>query len=96
ADKSRCRACRTDAWPQARISYTHFMFDRHHVVRANGLLSESYFLSDIALSATGSHARNELISLFPSLGPAMADFGETAALCLKRHEAEMWRHYRAA
>ncbi|WP_299687071.1 Hint domain-containing protein [uncultured Tateyamaria sp.] len=76
--------------PTPFVTYTHFMFDTHQVVRANGLLAESFFLSELSVSGTAQAARTELEALFPCLASAVARFGSTAALCLKRHEADVW------
>ena len=82
--------------PTPSVTYTHFMFDAHHVVRANGLLAESFFFSETALAGSAQTARTELMSLYPSLDDGVATFGPTAALCLKRHEADLWRTMAAA
>ncbi len=78
---------------QARdsISYTHFMFDQHHVVRANGALAESFFLAQNAETALEEEARDELWALFPQLTKRLSLFGDTAAMTLSAHEASVLR-----
>ena len=78
------------------ISYTHFMFDQHEVVRANGILSESFFLSNGALGGLERDARNELLALFPDCDAEAHLFHETAATTLKQHEAALWCRYAVA
>ncbi len=72
---------------QPRIRYTHLMFDRHQVVRANGALTESFFLTAQSLDGIDQDHRNELLALFPSLNHGIEDFGSTAALTLKATDA---------
>ncbi len=69
------------------IEYFHIMFDAHQVVFAEGAPCESLFASDLSIGAVGSGAQGEIEAI---LGGAQQDyqmFGETARLCLKRHEA---------
>ncbi|WP_170764839.1 Hint domain-containing protein [Ruegeria lacuscaerulensis] len=72
-----------------RISYTHFMFDRHHVVRSNGTLTESYYFSDNAKYAVSSPQRAEILALFPSLEHADYAFRITAAATITAREASV-------
>jgi len=78
---------------RADIEYCHFMFDRHHIVRANGLLAESFFLADTGIRALDMGARGELLSLFPTLESGKAAFGKSALMCLTAREANMWCHH---
>ena len=69
------------------VSYIHFMFDRHEVVRANGSWSESFLPGDHALASVEDEQRTELFKLFPALETAdLAQF-MAARRVLKRHEA---------
>ncbi len=74
-----------------RIDYTHFMFDAHRIVAANGALTESFFLSDVSLRSLDQDAQDELLALFPKAAIGYCGFGATAALALKRGEAELLR-----
>ncbi|MEP3845206.1 MAG: Hint domain-containing protein [Paracoccaceae bacterium] len=74
-----------------QVTYCHFMFDKHHVVLANGALSESFFLADAALSTLERNARTELLSLFPSLREGVDAFGGTSAMTLNAKEAKVLR-----
>ncbi|MCF6433403.1 Hint domain-containing protein [Leisingera sp. MMG026] len=74
---------------QAVIRYFHFMFDRHHIVRSNGVLTESFFLAPGSVAALDRAQRRELLSLFPSLGRDSSRFGKTAAMTLTSGEARV-------
>ena len=62
-----------------RVSYLHILFDRHQVVRSNGLWSESYYPGPQALRMMSDEALLELLTLFPRLSQgAEAAVGPTA------------------
>ena len=69
------------------ITYNHLMFDQHEIIMSNGVLSESFFLSETSLSGVTADHKAELLSLFPSLPAAFAEFGPTASLTLRAKEA---------
>lgn len=71
------------------ITYTHFMFDRHEIIYANGQLSESFFLSDLSVGALEQHQAAELRALFPYMDQGTDAFGSTAAMVLKAKEASV-------
>ncbi|MEO0772287.1 MAG: Hint domain-containing protein [Pseudomonadota bacterium] len=75
------------------ITYTHFMFDRHEVVYANGQLTESFFFSDLSLSALAPDQVRELQAIFPEQFETHdRDFGQAAAMVLKAKEASVLCH----
>jgi hypothetical protein len=51
----------------APVEYFHFMFDKHALVWANGLLSESFFPGPIARRSLDPISRARLVSIYPSL-----------------------------
>ncbi|MFN3663771.1 Hint domain-containing protein [Yoonia sp.] len=51
----------------AHVSYYHFLLDEHHIVWANGAMSESLFPGPVALENVGPAARAEILALFPHL-----------------------------
>jgi hypothetical protein len=57
--------------PCAAVTYVHVMFDRHEVIYADGIATESFFAGDIALSAVDDPAREELFAIFPELRSAL-------------------------
>lgn len=75
------------------ITYTHFMFDRHHIVRSNGALTESYYYGDAAKHALSSPQREEIRALFPSVEGVSAAFRHTAVATIGAREASVLRAY---
>ncbi len=71
------------------VTYIHMMFDEHEVVYAEGAPSESFHPGEVGLSAVSDPAREELFALFPELRSNMANYGDTARRCLKKHEASL-------
>ncbi|UWQ90032.1 Hint domain-containing protein [Rhodobacteraceae bacterium M382] len=71
------------------VTYLHLMLDQHEVIYANGAATESFFPGDSALTALRDPCREEMFSLFPELRSHKASFGDTARICLKRHEAQL-------
>ncbi len=71
------------------VTYLHLMFDRHEVIFANGVPTESFYPGEWALGATSDASRAELFRLFPDLRSDLGRFGDTARLCLKAHEASL-------
>lgn len=49
------------------VTYVHFLFDRHQIVKAEGAESESLFTGPEALKAVSQGARSEIFELFPEL-----------------------------
>ena len=56
----------TDARERA-TDYFHILFDRHEVIWANGLPTESFHPAEGALTGVDAVARNEILTLFPDL-----------------------------
>jgi hypothetical protein len=52
--------------PVARVSYHHIMFDRHHVIEAEGAATESFLAGDV-VRAGDAALWAELVELFPEL-----------------------------
>lgn len=74
------RIARVDQRVQA-VTYVHFLCDRHEVVFAEGIATESLYPGTMALRAMGLAALAELLRLFPDL-----------ATCLVRREAVKTRY----
>ncbi|SFB70896.1 Hint domain-containing protein [Tropicimonas isoalkanivorans] len=49
------------------VSYIHFMCDKHEIVRADGVWTESFQPSDEAIKGLGSAQRTEIFEIFPNL-----------------------------
>lgn len=52
------------------VTYHHFMFDRHQIVRADGIWAESLRPGPAILSTLGRAAQEELFEIFPELREA--------------------------
>ncbi|TMV07937.1 hypothetical protein FGK63_10820 [Ruegeria sediminis] len=82
-DDRRIRRVTTDE----PVTYFHLACERHVVLIANGLPTESLFPGDMALMAFDRADVNELLELFPDLNSDRAEHPETRLRCLKRGEA---------
>jgi len=56
----------------SEVTYVHFMFDRHHVVEAEGILTESLYTGPEALKSLSAEAREEIFAIFPELMDAQS------------------------
>jgi hypothetical protein len=75
--------------PMPRVSYHHILFDRHQVVLANGILTESFHPGKHMLEADMG-LRDELLALFPELADVGKGAGwDTARCVLKTSEARL-------
>ncbi len=70
----------------AGVRYIHLMFDRHEIVRSNGLWSESFQPGAATLSSMDAAVREELFTLFPGLSVPGSLPYPAARLTLKRYE----------
>ena len=76
--------------PRREIEYVHLMFDRHQVIFAEGIPSESFFPGDQILSVDAD-LRAELYALFPELEDDVAAGRLTTSRpVMRRHEAALW------
>ena len=77
------------------VTYIHIMFDRHEVIYADGIATESFHAGDTGLSAVSEEAREELFAIFPELRSYGGRHRNTARTCLKKHEADLLMAYGA-
>ncbi|AWZ18838.1 type I secretion target repeat protein [Roseovarius sp. TM1035] len=75
--------------PRDAVTYIHIMFDRHEIIYADGIGTESFYAGDMALGAIDAAAREELFAIFPELRSAPGHHRDTARSCLRRHEAQL-------
>lgn len=75
--------------PRARVTYVHLLFDRHEIIRADGIWSESFHPTAHALSRVGAAQRREVLALFPQLGGGRPACGPAARLCPPDRAARM-------
>lgn len=79
------------------ITYVHLLFDRHEIIRANGLLSESFLPGPQTNAVFEQDTVKEITRLFPELDPATGDgYPESARRILKKHEAAVLRRGQVA
>lgn len=67
------------------VTYYHILFDVHHLVRSEGVWSESLYPGEMTLQTVNEEARDEIIGLFPDL----STYGPKAAPCLRSFEASL-------
>ncbi len=65
------------------VTYYHILFDAHHLVRSEGLWSESLYPGDMTLQTVNDAARDEIETLFPDLDT----YGPKVAPCIRAFEA---------
>jgi len=71
------------------VTYVHLLFDRHEVVRSNGVWSESYLPGAQTLPGFDAASQAEVLRLFPEIDLATGrGYGGAARLCLRRYEAQ--------
>lgn len=75
--------------PRDQVTYIHLMFDRHEVIYANGVGTESFLASDMVLSDLEDATREDLFTTLPGLRSASTAHLEPARLCLVSHEAHL-------
>lgn len=74
--------------PRRHIDYHHLMFDRHEIILAEGIPTESFFPGDYILQDSDLH--DEIMDLFPEMiGAANPDW-ETARTVLRNAEAKVF------
>ncbi|MDP4033888.1 MAG: Hint domain-containing protein [Pseudorhodobacter sp.] len=80
---------RVHVQPMASVRYVHLLFDRHEIVEAEGVASESFHPGDSIL-AGDAELRAEILALFPKLAQAGGRAAWPAARCVLRgHEARL-------
>lgn len=73
--------------PQDSVEYVHILFDRHEIVLAEGIPSESFFPGPNALSSLERAARSEVLALFPELETGAGPFRSTARPAVRVRDA---------
>ncbi|MEO3414527.1 Hint domain-containing protein [Roseovarius sp. CAU 1744] len=88
AAKHLCNGDTIAIAPRDEIEYFHLLFDRHQIVWAAGIPSESYFPGHAANQAD-QETRAEIDRLFPDLGKIAADAWVTARPVARQFEASL-------
>jgi len=78
------------------VTYVHILLDRHNVVWANGLETESFHPSNTALDTVDPGQRDGLLALFPGIVDNPQSYGDYARRNLSGSEAAILRHEMAA
>ena len=72
--------------PRPRVAYVHLMFERHQVIFADGLASESFFPGEQALGVEAAQ-RAEILAIFPELARTQQARGPMARPAIRAFEA---------
>ncbi len=78
------------------VTYVHILLERHQVVWANGLETESFHPSNTSLETVNPVQRSELLSIFPGIDTDPNRYGGFARRNLTATEAAILRHDTAA
>ncbi len=78
------------------VTYVHVLLERHQIVWANGLETESFHPSNSALETIDSVQRDGLLGILPDLAADPYAYGDFARRNLTSSEAAILRHDRAA
>lgn len=71
------------------VTYHHLLFDRHEIIRSEGLWTESYYPGPTTLSGHDAEVQEELLSLFPELGENPESYGLSARPEVRAHVAAL-------
>lgn len=74
------------------VTYVHIMLERHNVIWANGLESESFHPSNTALDTVDPAAREVLLGLRPEIATNPHSYGDYARRNLSSSEAAILRY----
>lgn len=78
------------------VTYVHVLLERHEVVWANGLATESFHPAAAALDSLDPHDRFALEAILPEIAGDPESYGDFARRCLTASEAAILRHDLAA
>jgi hypothetical protein len=71
------------------VTYHHLLFDRHQIICAEGLWSESYHPGPMTLGDHDPAMRDEILALFPELAVKPDDYGPPARSEAPAHVASL-------
>ncbi len=81
--------------PDAQVEYVHIMFDRHQVIFAEGLPTESFLPGPQTTSSFESAIIDEICTIFPEIDPWTGHgYGRAARRTLRRFEADLLQQTR--
>lgn len=74
------------------VTYIHILLERHNIIWANGLETESFHPSNCALDTIEANQRTTLLSLVPGIDANPARYGDYARRNLSSSEVAILRH----
>lgn len=77
------------AEPAASVTYVHLMLERHHIVVANGIETESFHPGSASLDAIAADERLRLFDVMPTLESEPDSYGPSVRPMLSRAEAAL-------
>ncbi|MCU0900504.1 MAG: Hint domain-containing protein [Cypionkella sp.] len=78
------------------VTYIHILLERHNIVWANGMETESFHPSNTALDTIEPEQRTSLLALLPEIEQNPASYGDYARRNLSSSEVAILRHDAAA
>lgn len=78
------------------VTYVHILLERHNIVFANGIETESFHPSNTALDTIDPDQREGLLALLPQVASNPQSYGDYARRNLSASEAAILRHDLAA
>ena len=75
-----------------QVTYVHLLFDRHQVIWANGIETESFHPANAALSTLAEDDRTRLLAMHPELKYDPHTYGAYARRNLNTSEAALLKH----
>ena len=78
------------------VTYVHILLERHNIVFANGIETESFHPSNTALDMIEPDQRDRLLALMPGIEANPQSYGDYARRNLSASEATILRHDIAA
>ncbi len=78
------------------VTYVHLLLDRHQILCAGGMETESFHPAGTAIEMIAAEQRAGLLDLFPRVAEDPLSYGEFARRALRSSEAAILRHDLAA
>lgn len=92
AAKDLVNGCSVRVQAGGEVEYVHLLFDRHEIIYAEGMATESFLPGPHILSALDKGVQAEVLALFPRIDPATRrGYGISARSALRAREARILR-----
>jgi len=76
----------TSVLPDQGVTYFHILFDRHEIIFAEGLATESFFVGDTIHTGLDGETLAEIMDLFPQLAHQYGPLSQTARMVLRTQD----------